>query len=61
MTLGFAIAVAAKQVPGQPAAKFGREVMIKLIRIVVVIVAAVSAHRLRRRFGSGIDGSWPWV
>jgi hypothetical protein len=38
MTLGFAIAVTAKQVPGQPAAKFGREVMIKLIRIVVVIV-----------------------
>jgi hypothetical protein len=59
MTLGFAISLTAKQVPGQPAAKFGREVMIKPIRIVVVIVAAVSGHRLRRRFGSAIDGSWP--
>jgi len=57
MTLGFAIAVTAKQVPGQPAAKFGREAMIEPVRIMVVIVAAVGAHRLRRRFGGAIDGS----
>jgi len=58
MTLGFAIVMTAKQVPGQPAANFEREVIIKLVRIMVVIVAAVSAHRLRRQFGSAIDGSW---